>query len=65
MDRIIYAGGEPDSAARERLQAMIAETQELLKEQVKAIHAAFDDAMKTYREIDELLAEKKSGQKAA
>jgi len=65
MDRIIYAGGEPDSTTREHLQAMIAETQQLLKDQIKAIHTAFDDAMKTYREIDELLAEKKSGQKAA
>jgi hypothetical protein len=65
MERIIYAGGEPDLSAREHLRAMIAETQELLKEQIKAIHTAFDDAMKTYREIDELLAEKKSGKKAA
>ncbi|AWM06086.1 hypothetical protein [Bradyrhizobium symbiodeficiens] len=61
MERIIYAGGEPDSSAREHLRQMIAETQELLKQQITAIHDAFDSAVKTYREIDELLPEKKSG----
>jgi hypothetical protein len=61
MERIIYAGGEPDSTAREHLRQMIAETQDLLKQQIAAIHEAFDSAMRTYREIDELLPEKKSG----
>jgi hypothetical protein len=40
---------------------MIAETQELLNQQIKAIHEAFDSAVRTYREIDELLPEKKNG----
>lgn len=61
MERIIYAGGDPDSTAREHLRKMISETQELLNQQIKAIHEAFDGAVKTYREIDELLPEKKSG----
>jgi hypothetical protein len=61
MERIIYAGGEPDSGAREHLRQMIAETQELLKQQITAIHGAFDNAVQTYREIDELLPEKMSG----
>ena len=61
MDRIIYAAAEPDSTAREHLRQTIAETQELLKQQIKAIHDAFDNAVRTYREIDELLPEKKSG----
>ncbi|MBI5319807.1 hypothetical protein [Bradyrhizobium sp.] len=61
MERIVYAGGEPDSTAREHLRQMIAETQELLKQQIAAIHEAFDSAVKTYREIDELLPEKKGG----
>ena len=38
---------------------MIAETQELLNQQIKAIHEAFDNAVRTYREIDELLPEKR------
>jgi hypothetical protein len=56
MDRIVYAGAEP-----EHLRQTIAETQDLLTRQIKAIHEAFDDAVRTYREIDELLPEKKRG----
>src|SRR5271154_5441792 len=61
LDRISYAGGEPSASVRENLRAMIAETQELLSQQIKAIHEAFDQAVRTYREIDELLPEKKRG----
>jgi hypothetical protein len=61
MERISYAGGEPSASARENLRTMIAQTQELLSLQIKAIHEAFDQAVRTYREIDELLPEKKSG----
>ena len=61
MERIIYAGAEPDFSAREHLRQAIAETQELLKQQIAAIHEAFDSAVRTYREIDELLPERKSG----
>jgi len=42
---------------------MIAATQELLTGQIKAIHEAFDGAVRTYREIDELLPEKKPEKK--
>jgi uncharacterized protein YukE len=61
MERIIYDGAEPDSNAREPLRQTIAATQDLLTEQTKAIHEAFDEAVRTYREIDELLPEKKLG----
>ena len=61
MERISYAGSEPSAGARENLRSMIAETQELLSQQIKAIHEAFDQAVRTYREIDELLPEKKRG----
>ena len=61
MERISYTGAEPDSSARETLRQMIADTQQLLSQQIKAIHDAFDNAVLTYREIDELLPEKKSG----
>jgi hypothetical protein len=61
MDRIIYGGIEPDSGAREPLRQTIASTQDLLTQQIKAIHDAFDEAVRTYREIDELLPEKKLG----
>jgi len=61
MERIAYVGEEPGSSARENLRQMIAETQELLSRQIKAIHEAFDNAVLTYREIDELLPEKNRG----
>jgi hypothetical protein len=61
LERISYAGAEPNTSARESLRKMIAETQELLSQQIKAIHEAFDQAVRTYREIDELLPEKKNG----
>ena len=63
MDRIVYSGGDPDPSARENLRKMIADTQELLTRQIKAIHEAFDSAVRTYREIDELLPEKKPEKK--
>jgi hypothetical protein len=63
MDRIVYGGGDPDPSARENLRKMIAATQELLTGQIKAIHEAFDSAVRTYREIDELLPEKKPEKK--
>jgi hypothetical protein len=61
LPRISYTGAEPDTTARDSLRQMIAETQELLNQQIKAIHEAFDSAVRTYREIDELLPEKKNG----
>jgi len=61
MERIIYAGGEPDTATREHLRQTIAETQDLLKHQVAAIQAAFDKAVESYREIDVLFREKNGG----
>jgi len=59
MARISYAGGEPDASARETLRQMISDTQAILNRQIKAIHEAFDGAVRSYREIDELLPEKK------
>ena len=64
MERIVYAAAEPDSTARENLRAMIAQTQALLSQQIKAIHEAFDGAVRTYREIDELLPDKKPEMKS-
>lgn len=57
MERIVYAGGEPDTTARDHLRLMISETQDLLKQQVSAIQVAFDKAVQSYREIDDLFPE--------
>lgn len=59
MARISYAGGEPNPSARETLRQMISDTQALLNQQIRAIHEAFDGAVRSYREIDELLPEKR------
>jgi hypothetical protein len=47
-----------ETSAREDLRRSIAESQSMLAGQVQAIHAEFERAFATYREIDELLEEK-------
>jgi hypothetical protein len=64
MERIVYGAGQPDSDARDNPLKMVAETQGLLKQQVNAIHEAFDGAVRSYREIDELLPEKPEKKRA-
>jgi hypothetical protein len=58
LERIAVEDELPEKAAREDLRRSIAESQALLIEQVKAIHAEFERAFASYREIDELLEEK-------
>jgi len=59
-------------SARDDLRASIAQSQATLVAQIGAIHAEFEKAFASYREIDELVEEKtfvrpdvKSGAKAA
>jgi hypothetical protein len=59
MARISYDGSAPNPGARETLRQMIADTQTILNQQIQAIHEAFDGAVRSYREIDELLPDKK------
>jgi len=47
-----------ETSAREDLRRSIAESQGVLAAQVEAIHAEFERAFASYREIDELLEEK-------
>lgn len=61
LERINYASDEPSQGARERLQQSIVETQALLTRQIEAIHAAFDEAARSYRELDDLIPEDRSG----
>lgn len=61
LERIKYTSDEPSQGAREQLQQSIIETQSLLKHQIEAIHAAFDEAARSYRELDDLIPEEKSG----
>ena len=59
MDRIVYVGTDRDETAREQLRQSILETQDILNRQIQAIHEAFDEAARSYREIDDLIPESK------
>jgi hypothetical protein len=61
LERIIYASAEVGNPDRERLGRAIAETQELLKSQIQAVHEAFDEAVRSYREIDDFVPESNGG----
>lgn len=55
LERIIYAGNEPNEAFREQLSRSIDETQKLLAGQIQAVHDVFNEAVRSYREIDDLI----------
>ena len=58
----------PEPSARDDLRRSIAESQAVLVGQVEAVHAEFERAVASYREIDELIEEKavvRSNAKAA
>ncbi len=65
MDRIVYAATNGDETAREQLRQSILETQDILKHQIQAVHETFDEAVRSYREIDDLIPESKRGPSAA
>jgi ClpP class serine protease len=62
MDRIVYEGTDKDETAR--LRQSVLETQDILDHQIQAIHRAFDEAVRSYREIDDLIPETKRGPSA-
>ncbi len=64
MDRIVYVGTDKDETARDQLRQSILQTQDILNRQIKAIHEAFDEAVRSYREIDDLIPESKRGPSA-
>jgi hypothetical protein len=64
MDRIVYVGSDRDETARDQLRQSILETQDILNRQIQAIHEAFDQAVRSYREIDDLIPESKRGPSA-
>lgn len=55
----------PQMSAREDLRRSIAESQAVLVKQVEAIHAEFERAFASYREIDDLVEEKPLVQSSA
>jgi hypothetical protein len=68
LDKFPIEQGLLETSARDDLRRSIAESQAMLVGQVQAVHAEFEKAFASYREIDELVEEKivvKSGAKAA
>jgi hypothetical protein len=57
LERIMYAGNELNGAFQERLSRSIDETQKLLAGQIHAVHDVFNEAVRSYREIDDLIPE--------
>jgi hypothetical protein len=68
LDKFPIEQGLLETSARDDLRRSIAESQAMLVGQVQAVHAEFEKAFASYREIDELVEEKsvvKSDAKAA
>jgi hypothetical protein len=68
LDKFPIEEGWLETTARDDLRRSIADSQAMLVGQVQAIHAEFERAFASYREIDELVEEKtvaKSNAKAA
>jgi hypothetical protein len=68
LEKFPIEQGLLQTSARDDLRASIAESQAMLVKQVQAVHAEFERAFASYREIDELVEEKaiaSSGAKAA
>ncbi|MGO8975714.1 MAG: hypothetical protein ACLQNV_19585 [Steroidobacteraceae bacterium] len=65
LERIIYTGNEPNEAFREKLSQSIYDTQSLLAGQIQEVHEVFNEAVRTYREIDDLIPENLSGAASA
>jgi hypothetical protein len=58
LDKFPIEQGLLETSARDDLRRSIAESQAVLVGQVQAIHAEFERAFASYREIDELVEEK-------
>jgi hypothetical protein len=61
LERIIYAGNEPNEPFREQLAQSIKSSQQLLTGQIDQVHSVFDEAIRSYREIDDLIPENPVG----
>jgi hypothetical protein len=65
LERIVYAGNDLDEQARNELRQSIHFTQEILRHQTESIHATFEEAVRSYLEIDDLIPESKLGPAAS
>ena len=61
MERIAVVAELPESLIRKSLDEEIKSAQDLLKAEITAIHRAFDDAVESYHQIDDLVPEEPYG----
>ncbi|WP_027544885.1 hypothetical protein [Bradyrhizobium sp. WSM2254] len=57
MDRIIPAPVDPNPDEKDDLRRAIGQAQDMLKTQIQAIHEAFENAVLSYKEIDQFFPE--------
>ncbi len=64
MERIVPSVSESEAADRAELVAAIEESRSLLQGEVRAIHETFENAVRSYREIDEMIPERPIAERA-
>jgi hypothetical protein len=65
LERIVYAGNDLDEQARNELRQSILFTQDVLRQQTQGIHDTFEEAVRSYLEIDDLIPETRFGPAAS
>lgn len=60
MDRITVLADLPENLVRKNLNDEIKSAQDLLKQEITEIHAAFEEAVKGYHQIDDLIPEERN-----
>jgi hypothetical protein len=65
LERIVYAGNDLDEQARNELRQSILFTQDVLRQQTQSIHDTFEEAVRSYLEIDDLIPETRFGPAAS
>jgi hypothetical protein len=58
MQRLTVSANLPDQLVLKTLDEQIKNSQELLRQEILAIHGAFEEAVESYRQIDDLIPEK-------
>lgn len=61
MQMLTIEANLPETLVRKNLDQEIKKSQELLRQEILAIHAAFEEAVESYRQIDDLISEDSHG----
>ena len=61
MERIYGQSDLPETLVRNDLDQEIKKSQDLLRREILAIHKTFEEAVDTYRQIDDLIPEEPHG----